>query len=394
MKNILIIFLLLFTFGLTAQQPYQKGVIIDSVPVNGSDVEQFALYLPKTMKAGEKAPIVFLFDPQAQGKTAIAPFISSAESHGLIVVCANHIRNGPYEQNFAKAERLFAHVLSNFSIAENQIYLAGFSGGSRLATAIAVLTDQMAGVIACGAGFSQHPMHGPSDQHFSYIGVCGTRDVNLTEMFGVVSYLDTIDFDHTLLTFEGGHRWPPSEVLHRAFDWLVIRNQDKTGGTLPKTFLETAYSRAQEGIRTAAKSGLLLQQANAYEHTIATFGPFFQTDSIADAMGVLKASKGYKSQKKARKTALAKETQLVSTISDRFYQDYQKPEKARLSWWQKQLDNLNAEALRNTEMERMADRIKNRIYIMTIERARAENPKPSEAQIKLCNNINRLVYAE
>ena len=38
-------------------------------------------------------------------------------------------------------------MFSDFNIDSKRIYTAGFSGGSRLASAIAVLTDQIQGVI-------------------------------------------------------------------------------------------------------------------------------------------------------------------------------------------------------------------------------------------------------
>ena len=60
--------------------------------------------------------------------------------------------------------------------------LSGFSGGSRLACAIASLTDQFTGVIACGTGFPQIPEYIPSFQKYAYVGLCGNRDFNYSKM--------------------------------------------------------------------------------------------------------------------------------------------------------------------------------------------------------------------
>ena len=123
-----------------AQQSYEKSVLIDSIPVSNAVEETFALYLPEAYDAQVLSPILFIFEPAGRGKVGINAFIEAAEAYNYILVCSNNARNGPYDRNFAIASRLFTHVFSRFNIKEKGIYLAGFSGGSRLASSIAALT--------------------------------------------------------------------------------------------------------------------------------------------------------------------------------------------------------------------------------------------------------------
>ncbi|WP_103070811.1 hypothetical protein [Aquimarina sediminis] len=210
-----------------AQQVFEKGKVIDSISVFENSSETFALYLPTSFDASKPSSIVFIFEPAARGKVGITPFIEASEAYSHILICSNNNRNGPYAGNFDIANRLFEFVFSNFKVHENQVFLAGFSGGARLASTIAVMTNQIAGVIGCGAGFSENQSQMPSIQQFSYVGICGNRDMNYTEMLTVKKYLQQLNFNHTLITYDGNHSWPPSKEILKAFDWLAIQSHKK-----------------------------------------------------------------------------------------------------------------------------------------------------------------------
>ncbi len=169
MKKIIFGLCLFAVFFMSAQAPYEAGAITDSISIPDKGGENFSLYLPKSFKHDFLNSIVFIFEPMGRAPLGIEVFIEAAETYGHILVCSTAIKNGPYQRNFEITERLINHVFSEFNINENQIYLAGFSGGSRLASAIASLTNIAAGVIACGAGFTNS--HTPSTQEFSIMWV-------------------------------------------------------------------------------------------------------------------------------------------------------------------------------------------------------------------------------
>lgn len=149
MKSIITFCLVVFSLNGAAQ-----GQFLDNVPVSQSNGESYALYLPESFNEGDEVSILFVFAPDGVGKHGVDPFKKVADNRTMIVVSSNDCRNGPYEQNLAYAQRLFNHIFSKYTILPNQVFLAGFSGGSRLASAIASLSGNIAGVIGCGAGFS------------------------------------------------------------------------------------------------------------------------------------------------------------------------------------------------------------------------------------------------
>jgi len=176
-----ILFILNLSFSQTIE--YEKGKVIDSVQVAGTTDQSFQLYLPKTYDSKESSAIIFIFDPAARGNIGLLPFTQASERFNYILVCSNNSKNGSYDYNFDVANRLFEYVFSRFKIDPKQIYTAGFSGGSRLATTIAALTNSVQGVIGCGAGFMTNIQEIENRNSFSYVGLVGDEDMNYQEMF-------------------------------------------------------------------------------------------------------------------------------------------------------------------------------------------------------------------
>ena len=63
---------------------------------------------------------------------------AAAEQYGYIVAASNNSRNGPYDVSTAAAQAMSTDVGRRFSIDPQRVYLAGMSGGARVATGIAL----------------------------------------------------------------------------------------------------------------------------------------------------------------------------------------------------------------------------------------------------------------
>jgi len=141
-QNLFVFCVLMFLCSnIYSQETLVLGKVIDSVPVISTTDETFAIYLPSSFNKNELSPIVFIFDPAARGAVGLSSFIDSSEKYGYILVCSNNSKNGPYERSFNLANNLFNHIFKKFNIDQSNMYLAGFSGGSRLVSTIAVLTN-------------------------------------------------------------------------------------------------------------------------------------------------------------------------------------------------------------------------------------------------------------
>ena len=228
MKHFLIIVLIFSYCSLVSQvSDFSIGEIVDSIAVNKTSNETFALYLPSNYKPNTLSPIVFIFDPAARGKIGIHPFIKASEKYNYILICSNNSKNGPYDQNFEIASRLFDKIFSDFNINPKRIYTAGFSGGARLASSIAVLNEHIQGVIACGAGIESNQILFHTDIQFSYAAIVGDKDMNLLEMYKTKDYITKFKVSNELFVYDMDHKWPSQEQILEAFDWMQLEAYKK-----------------------------------------------------------------------------------------------------------------------------------------------------------------------
>lgn len=394
MKKTILLILLCSGSMLNAQQ-FETGVILDSIAVTNSNEETFALYLPKGHKPDELSPILFIFSPSANGKKGIETFVKASEAYNYILVCSNNSRNGPFGRNFEIAQGLFNHIFTNFKIRENGVFLAGFSGGSRLAAAIAAVSDKIEGVIACGAGFSSVPSYTPSTQNFSYAGLCGDRDMNYKEMIGVEKYLNQIKFSNTLFTFDGNHEWPPNEQILMALEWLETVAHKK--GHLKKSDdeVKASYLKSFERAKIAMNNNQHLSAVAHYERTLNTYGSFFELDSVRQELKSIKKDKAYIGAVKSREKAFKAEEVLTLFFFSRFEKDYEKPEKANLKWWDKELEKLSKqEARADIESQKMIERLRFKVMAMAYERASLNSSKLAENKKVFCKAIVSRFYTK
>lgn len=390
-KIIFIVLNLLFVFPMNGQEVYESGKILDSIAVPNTNGESFALYLPESFDAETLSSIVFIFEPMGRGKLGIQVFAEAANTHGHVLVCSNTIKNGPYDRNFEMTERLINHIFSQYNVSQNQIYFAGFSGGSRLATAIATLTNMAAGVIACGAGFTAS--HVPSTQQFDYVGICGNKDMNLMEMMSVGRYLQKLNFSNTLFTFDGDHRWPPKDQILRAFDWLSVQAHNK--GLIEKSekAIRMYYTKNLEFAKKAEASNNTIRALEDYERALSAYNTFYTLDSVATKIEALKESKGYKSAVKSREIAFEKEDKYTEMFSSKFDEGFNNPKRINLSWWKKQLGKIkNEKNATNMEMDNMMSRLEYKIYAMAYEKMLFARPKASNEQVAFCRDIIKMIY--
>jgi dienelactone hydrolase len=378
-----------------AQQASEAGKLVDSIPVSNTANETFALYLPTTFEASKESPILFVFDPGGRGRIGVETFIEASEAYGHILVCSNDSRNAPYERNFAIAANLFDHIFSRFTIDKDQMVLAGFSGGSRLAWAIALAAGNLTGVIACGAGLSEASSSILQKQDFSYAGICGNRDMNFGEMLNVKTYLTNVNINNTLITFDGGHDWPPPAEITRAFDWLNIEAHKKGKQIKTEEEIQKSYKLNYEFAKKSEAQGDILKDVENYERILSTYGSLFNLDTISSHLNLLKKGSTYKRALKSRNKALTEEKEWTKIFYERFASDYNQPENADMAWWNKKISQLNDKyANAEIEFQRMLERVQFNLFAIAYSRNNPLIYKSSEEQKKFCLALGKLVYSE
>jgi hypothetical protein len=200
-------------------QEFENSKVYPSVKCIADTNFSYALFLPPHYGKGNPCPLLILFDPHGDGLLPVNLFNPEAAKSGFIIAGSNNSKNGlSFEQTTAIYRKMLADLTSRLIIEKKAIYLCGFSGGSRVAGAVAITEGGVAGVVGCGAGLpniNQNPV-GP----FSYLAVVGKQDFNYTEIQQLDESLELAGYQHHLLVFDGIHQWPLKEQLPDIFTWL------------------------------------------------------------------------------------------------------------------------------------------------------------------------------
>jgi len=217
-KAFLLIFILICEIAFPSDT-FEAGKVIERVQCLEDSTHSYALYLPSNYSIEKDWPIIYFFEPAAKATLPIEKYASLAEEFGYILVCTYNSRNGPREINLQAAEVLINDTFSRFSLDKERLFTSGFSGGSRLATLVAIFSGEIKGVIACGAGFPYDQLPTP-DLKFNYFGIVGRYDLNYQEMTELESELSNQNIKNLLEYFEGEHIWPPVESYRKALLWM------------------------------------------------------------------------------------------------------------------------------------------------------------------------------
>jgi len=194
------------------------GQIVDTVTCAADPTQSYALFLPRAYTADRAFPVILAFDPGGRGRTPVERYQAAADQYGFIVAGSNNSRNNSPEIGRAVAA-MSADVLSRFRVDERRLYVAGMSGGARVAFSVALGSpDHVAGVIASSAGY-------PDDKPrktlpFPVFATAGTEDFNHLELRRLDRALTS---PHRLAVFEGGHVWLSSDLAIEAVEWMELQ---------------------------------------------------------------------------------------------------------------------------------------------------------------------------
>ena len=203
---------------LAAAQMPERGVPIERVACADDPSQTYALYLPAAYSRERQWGVIFAFHPAARGPLMVEKFRAAAEQYGFIVAASNNSRNGPHAVSAAAAKAMILDVGGRFSVDARRVYLAGMSGGARVATSIALGNTLIAGVIASSAGFPDSQPR--ASVPFAVFGTAGTEDFNYLEMRQLDRRLSS---PHFLAVFRGGHTLPPDDVAFDAIEWMELQ---------------------------------------------------------------------------------------------------------------------------------------------------------------------------
>ena len=302
-----LLFALLLTATLRAAPELPKGEVLAQVACTSDANQTYALYVPRSFDPAKKIPVLFCFDPGARGRVPVERFKEAAEKFGWVVAGSNNSRNGPWDANATAIKAMVGDVTRHLPIDAKRIYVAGLSGGARVACQIA-LGGLAQGVIACSAGFPASET--PRKVGFAFFGTAGQTDFNHRELRRVDRELQDRKAVHRVVIFDGGHEWLPPALAVDALAWLELHAMRT--GLRPA---DPAWIEEQWASRTAAvPAAPAVETWRALQAVVVDFKGLAATETLERRARELAGSREVRDTLKAKRSADAKEESLIEEL--------------------------------------------------------------------------------
>jgi len=322
----------------------EKGKVISSVACVKNVSHTYAIYLPKAYVADKKYPLIICFDAHGSGYKPVELLQEQAEKYSYIIVGSNVSKNGiAMQANFEHYDILLDDLLTRFNIDKQRIYTCGFSGGSRVASTIAISKGGISGVIGCSAGFPT--VKDGIRQKFDFFGYAGNDDMNYAEMVALDRTLENSGFRHQLVVFNGTHDWPPKEYMAESIVWTELNAMKDVKKATDRAFISEQLASFDKQLTDIQKTGKAYEEYLLTKKIINYFKGLTDTKKYEDQLLVLQKNVTVQNAIKKEQTDENKEQILQQQYVGKLSSE-------NIAWWKgevKRLDNFIATTKDETE---------------------------------------------
>jgi hypothetical protein len=310
-----------------------KGKVIDSMICQSQNSQSYALYLPSYYSPDKKFPCIYFFDSHARGSMPVKLYKDLAEKYGFVLIGSNVSKNGiDWPATSDVVNVLMQDSRTRINIDPQRICTSGFSGGSRVASSIAILNGGVTGVIGCAAGFPT--VENEFQNKFDYFGMVGDYDFNLTEMEKLDETLEQNRFAHQLLTFDGKHDWPASSDFKTALLWIQVNAMK--GNLQPKndTVITALRNDYEKRIAAAKSAGDVIREHELLDGIARTLDGLTDVSSYKKHSTDLISSANFKNAIALQAQLQQQELNQQQALEKQFIEQDE-------NWWAKKIAELN-----------------------------------------------------
>ena len=360
MKNFLRCLFFGFSFlGFTQQITLKKGVIIDSLAVNDSITESFALYLPSKFEMEKSWPVVFVYDAKGRGKQVLSMFREAAEKEEFILAASNTVHDSlTISKNVLISQNMFQTLFAMVPVKKNGVFTAGFSDGARLASLMPTFLKEIKGVISMSSSVPNYAVLSRNNP-FHFVGIVGNEDFNYTEMLSGQKVLKNLRFQNNLIEFDGGEVWPKKDKIAAAMSLLKLGQMLKGNWPKDSLYIKQAYTSHLGAISSLVKNNNPFRANRLLEEISPIYKNLLGVDSLKQNSKTLKKTKLYRGQNRSVNNVLFKEALIKEDYVYYLEEDILTYNYNNLGWWQykmEQLDKYNKSS--NVYEQKMGKRLK------------------------------------
>ena len=338
--------------------------------------QTYALYLPSGYATGKQWPIIYLFDPGGRGRRPVELYKDVAEQYGFILAGSNNSRNFSSEQ--AKAvNAIWQDTHERLSLDEHRSYASGFSGGARVAGAMALSgpPGQIAGVIAHGAGYPGNRVGSKDD--LPYFFAVGDEDFNWPEVINIRREREENGSPYRVRVFHGKHQWAPAAELGNALQYMNMKAMQSGHLTSEPAFIDRAWNELKTEAAKAEASNDPIAQLNACRALVSDFSGLRDLKDANAKLAVVQQSPALKTalknEREQMSEQLKQEQEITPRIESLANNSVQDPNTLRLEIRQ-QMGGLydQAKHSRNEAKRLVSSRAFSGIFVRAIEEGQKE----------------------
>jgi dienelactone hydrolase len=364
----------------TNQAPamFPAGQVIDSVQCLADSTQSYALYLPSNYTPAKTWPILYAFDPSANGKAPVKLYKDIAEKYGYIIAASNNSRNFQAVAASRGPQSVWEDTHARLALDPRRIYMMGFSGGARVATTLAIRCEPcaVAGVISHGAGYSGSFPASEKDR-FAYFAFVGDQDFNWPEVIELGRKKEEWGASYRLRVFPGEHQWAPPAIFEEAIAWMQLKAMQVGSAVADASFINGLFARAQKEAEDAAQRKDALDEFEAYRSLVSDFSGLKEVSQYQEKLTIVKNSAEMKQALKKEQEAVAQQRLLTQEISAQLSHAADADPDTRISLQGNIVDGMTglrskADHARNEETRLVLLRAFNALWVQGIEAGQSE----------------------
>jgi len=268
--------------------------------------QSYTAYIPVSYKLGVAFPVIIVFDAHARSKMAANKFRQIADEFAYLIIVSNNAKNGLKTIN-QTINALFEDAFQRFSIDTRRVYTAGFSGGARIASSIAINKGGIAGVLAIAGGL---PQVGQEVLHkFDFAAIVGIEDFNYQELKTLDQQMESFGFPHSLIIAQNGHEWPDGKILYSAVRWLEIQAMKRADIPVNDNLIRNYSQQMADSINSLILKNKLYDAKKLYEQFLSTLNGLYDISDFQKSYRELLENPKLKKQEQQTKGFSRKEAE-------------------------------------------------------------------------------------
>lgn len=192
----------------------QQGAVYQNIRSEADSNVYYNMYVP-TGTRDSRIPVLILLDAHGNTAPALNQYTGLADKYGVVLAGFNASSNEIPFETIWKSFKPWVHELYRKApVDSTKLFIAGFSGGARVATLIESRMSNVAATALCGAGPAD--INSWAGKTTPAILFAGTGDFNYLEVSGLYTNKD-IKRPRAMRVYQGSHGWPPAIAMEDFF---------------------------------------------------------------------------------------------------------------------------------------------------------------------------------